>query len=251
MTQYGFFIDQSRCIGCNACTIACMQWHDIAPSPVKWMRVYQWEKGHFPEVRLHILPVMCYHCENPVCVKACKNKALYKEDTYGAVLVDSDKCQGSRRCWQACPYGAPQYDGDALGTKMSKCNMCMDRLRQGLKPICVLSCSMRALEFGPLGDLIKRYGNLRRLEDMPKDSITRPAVVFRPADGKTEVVPWDSKKALELWQKRNAENGEALPDVFTEINDVSKASTDIVGRNKLVLKAKNCAELMYYTTDNE
>ncbi len=251
MTQYGFFIDQSRCIGCNACTIACMQWHDIAPSPVKWMRVYQWEKGHFPEVRLHILPVMCYHCENPVCVKACKNKALYKEDTYGAVLVDSDKCQGSRRCWQACPYGAPQYDGDASGTKMSKCNMCMDRLRQGLKPICVLSCSMRALEFGPLGELIKRYGNLRRLEDMPKDSITRPAVVFRPADGKTEVVPWDSKRALELWQKRNAENGEVLPDVFTEINDVSKASTDIVGRNKLVLKAKNCDELMYYTTDNE
>jgi anaerobic dimethyl sulfoxide reductase subunit B (iron-sulfur subunit) len=251
MTQYGFFIDQSRCIGCNACTIACMQWHDIAPSPVKWMRVYQWEKGHFPEVSLHILPVMCYHCENPVCVKACKNKALYKEDTYGAVLVDSYKCQGSRRCWQACPYGAPQHDGDALGTKMSKCNMCMDRLRQGLKPICVLGCSMRALEFGPLGDLIKRYGNLRSLEDMPKDSITRPAVVFRPADGKTEVVPWDSKRALELWQKRNAENGEALPDVFTEITDVSNASTDIVGRNKLVLKAKNCDELMYYTTDDE
>ena len=251
MTQYGFFIDQSRCIGCNACTIACMQWHDIDPGPVKWMRVYQWEKGVFPNVSLHMLPVMCYHCENPVCVKACKNEALYKEETYGAVLVDSDKCQGTRRCWHACPYGAPQYDGDALGAKMSKCNMCMDRLMQGLKPICVLSCSMRALEFGPLDELIRRYGNLRRLEDMPKDSITQPAALFKPAEDKTTVVPWDPKRALELWQKRRQENGEPLPDVFAEIPDVTEASTDIVGRNRLVLKAKNSDELMYYTTDNE
>jgi anaerobic dimethyl sulfoxide reductase subunit B (iron-sulfur subunit) len=251
MTQYGFFIDQSRCIGCNSCTISCMQWNDIPPSPVKWMRVYQWEKGTFPNVRLHMLPVMCYHCENPVCVKACKNAALYKEDTFGAVLVNSEKCQGSRRCWQACPYGAPQYDGDASGAKMSKCNMCMDRLKQGLKPICVLSCSMRALEFGPLDDLVKRYGNLRRLEDMPRDAITRPAVVFKPVDEKIQVVPWDFKKALALWKKRMPDSGQPLPDVFAETTDVTGAPTDIVGRNRLVLKAKDSAELMYYTTDNE
>ena len=35
MSQYGFFVDQSRCIGCNQCTVACMQWHDIQPGPVK------------------------------------------------------------------------------------------------------------------------------------------------------------------------------------------------------------------------
>ncbi len=251
MTQYGFFIDQSRYIGCNACSIACMQWHNIPPSPVKWMRVYQWEKGTFPDVRLHILPVTCYHCEDPVCVRACETRALYKEDTYGAVLVDSDKCQGRRKCWQACPYGAPQFHGDEPGAKMSKCTMCIDRLRQGLKPICVLSCSMRALEFGPLDDLIRNYGTIRRLEDMPRDSITRPAVVLRPAQDKVQVVPWDSNRALELWQKRNSDNGEPLPDVFQEITDVTGASTDIVGRNKLVLKAKTCEELMYYTTDDE
>ena len=94
MTQYGFFIDQSRCIGCNQCTIACMQWHDIPPGPVKLMRVYQWEKGNFPEIGLKALPVNCYHCENPVCVKACPSGALFKEKKYGAVLVDADKCEG-------------------------------------------------------------------------------------------------------------------------------------------------------------
>jgi len=251
MTQYGFFVDLSRCTGCNSCTVSCMQWHDIPPGTVKWMRVYQWETGIFPNTRLHMLPVPCYHCEDPVCVKACPTGAIYKEEKYGAVLVAPDKCEGTRKCWKACPYGAPQYEGDEPGIKMSKCNMCIDRLEQGLKPICVLSCSMRALEFAPLGELERRYGNLKRLEDMPKDSITKPAVVFKPADPKKQVIPWDSNRALELWRKRQPHEGKPLPDIFTEISDVTQTPEDIVGRNRLVLKARNTKELMYYTTDNE
>jgi len=228
-----------------------MQWHDIPPGTVKWMRVYQWEKGVFPNVRLHMMPVLCYHCENPVCIKACPNEAIYKEEKYGAVLVDPEKCTGTRKCWKACPYGVPQFQGDEPSTKMSKCNMCIERLEQGLTPICVLSCSMRALEFGPIDELEKKYGHLKRLEDMPKDSITKPAVVFKPADPKRQVIPWDSRRALELWQKRQPHEGEPLPDVFTEISEVTEAPQEIVGRHKLVLKAKNSQELMYYTTDNE
>jgi len=110
---------------------------------------------------------------------------------------------------------------------------------------------MRALEFGPLEEIIKKYGNLRQLEDMPKGSITRPAAVFKPVDLPKEVLPWDSNKALELWRKRHSDSGGPLPDVFEEISDVTNAPTDIVGRNKLVLKTKNCEELMYYTTDDE
>ena len=251
MPQYGFFIDQSRCIGCNACVIACKQWHDIHPGPIKWMRVYQWEKGIFPNTRLHILPIPCYHCENPVCMKPCPAGAIYKEEKYGAVLVDPDKCVGSRNCWKACPYGAPQYDMDKSGSKMSKCNMCIDRLEQGLKPICVLSCSMRALEFGPLDELREKYGNLRSMEDMPKDSITDPAVVFKPSEPKKQVIPWDSDRALELWQHRQPHKGKSLPDIFTEKSSVTQATQAIIGRNRLVLKARNTEELMYYTTDDE
>ena len=88
MTQYGFFIDLSRCIGCNACLIACKQWHDIQPGPTKWLRVYQWEKGAFPDIEVHTLPIMCFHCQNPACVEACPNKAITKDEKYGAVLVD-------------------------------------------------------------------------------------------------------------------------------------------------------------------
>lgn len=248
--QYGFFIDQSRCIGCNSCTIACMEWHDIPPGSVRWMRVHQWEKGVFPSVRLHILPVMCYHCENPICAKSCPNGAIHKEKKYGAVLVDPDKCQGTRKCWRVCPYGAPQFEDDGPGKKMSKCTMCIDRLEQGLKPICVLSCSMRALEFGPLEEIVAKYGNLRRVEDMPKER-TRPAAVFRPSDRKGQVVPWDHERALELWAKRQNADGEVLPDVFGSRSEVTEAAHEIVGRNRLVLKPRNAGELGYYTTDDE
>ena len=252
MTQYGFFVDLSRCIGCNACVIACKQWHGIEPGPVKWMRVYQWESGVFPDTRIHVLPIMCYHCENPICAKACPHGAIHKEDKYGAVLVNAGKCQSNRKCWAACPYGTPQFEADgAQNMKMSKCDMCIDRLEDGLKPICVLSCSLRALEFGPLDDLIKRYGNQRRIDEMPKDTITRPAVVFKPVEPKKQIVPWDHHRALELWQKRKAQNGHKLPDVFGDIAGVTQAPTEIVGRNKLVLKAKSSEELMYYTTDDE
>jgi len=251
LRQCGFFVDLSRCIGCNTCVVACKQWHGIDPGPTKWMRVYQWEEGAFPDIRLHILPIMCYHCEKPVCLKACPQRAIYKEEKYGAVLVDRDKCRGSRRCWKACPYGAPQFEGDEPDLKMSKCTMCIDRLEEGLKPICVLSCSMRALEFGPLDELVEKYGNLRSSVDMPKSSYTSPAVVFKPADPRKQIVPWNSYQALKLWQRRQPYNGESLPDTFNELSDVTQVPKEIVGRNKLLLKAKNSAELMYYTTDDE
>lgn len=250
MTQYGFFFDQSRCIGCSACTIACKQWHDVPGASEKWMRVYQWEKGAYPDTRLIFLAISCYHCQNPVCVKACSRGALYKEERYGAVLLDADRCRGDRKCWKACPYGAPQYSGDAPGLKMSKCNMCIDRLGQGLKPICVMSCSMRAWEFGPLEELARKYGNLKTLEDLPRDSITRPSVVFRPPQARKPVLPWDSEKALALWQKRETQ-GEPLPDIFESMTEVTGVPREIVGRNRLVLKPKNSDELIYFTTDND
>lgn len=251
MLQYGFFIDLSRCTGCNACVIACKQWHDIPPGPVKWMRVYQWEKGAFPNIQLSILPIMCFHCKRPACAKACPNHAIYKEDKYGAVLVDPGKCKGERECWHACPYGSPQFEGDEPGLQMSKCNMCIDRLEKGLSPICVLSCSLRALEFGRLDELKKKYGNLRTFENMPKDSITNPSVVFKFPEPKKQIVPWDAVRALELWQKRHPDNGELIPDIFPEISDATRPAEGVVGRNRLVLKAKDTEELMYYTTDDE
>jgi Fe-S-cluster-containing dehydrogenase component len=160
MTQYGFFFDQSRCVACQTCAVACKDWNDIAAGPAKPLRIFAWEKGAFPALRINTLFAPCYHCENPVCVDVA-NGAMYKEDKYGAVLIDPDKANDPnlKAAWNACPYGAITFDSDSPDSTAYKCNMCIDRLEQGKQPICVMSCPQRALDFGPLDQMTEKYGN--------------------------------------------------------------------------------------------
>lgn len=134
---------------------------------------------------------------------------------------------------------------------MSKCTMCIDRLEEGLRPICVLSCSLRALDFGPIEELRAKYGELRQLEDMPEGGITGPAVVFKPHDEKREVIPWNADRGPELWRERGPFAPGGLPPVLQKKTDLTGPPKDIIGRGKPVLKAKSIREMMYYTTDDE
>lgn len=251
MAQYGFFFDQSRCTGCRACSIACKGWYDLPPGPLKYMRVYQWEQGAFPDLRLGLLAINCYHCEKPACMDACPHQAIFKEEKYGAVLVDQERCQGERECWEACPYGAIVYASDKAGEKAHKCTMCIDRLEEGELPICVHSCSLRALDFGPIEELRKKYGDLDTLEELPDGGMTRPSAVFKPRDGKKQLIPWDANKALELWQQRGPFAPADLPPTYTEKEAVTHPSPGTVGRDRLVLKPKSVEELMVATRDDE
>lgn len=244
MTQYGFFFDQTRCYGCQACSIACKDWNDIAPGPEKWMSVFEWEKGTFPRIRLFELAFSCGHCEQPACIPACPHEAIFKEETYGAVLVDQGKCEGERACFAACPYGSPKFSSDDPKTRMSKCTMCIDRLDDGLQPICVLSCPMRALDFGPMEELKAKYGNCSQLEDMPAPG-TRPAWVAKPHEEKKELVPLDSAAVVELSMARGN-----LPPIFTDPDDLIPPE-GVVRRNKLVMKNATVSEVMANTTNNQ
>lgn len=246
MVQYGFFFDQSRCGACQTCTVACKDWNGLKPGPEKWIRIYEWETGVWPNVTLHTLQFACGHCENPVCIDACVKagqSAMYKEEKYGAVLIDQEKCNGCRQCWVACPYGAISFADDAPDTKASKCTMCIDRLQKGLNPICVLSCTLRACDFGPLEELTKKYGTLRQLEGMPDPSTVKPATIFKPIMPKKQIIPYDANEALNLWAKRSG-YGNNLPPVFASSADVTSVPEGLVFRKKLNMKPKNAAELM-------
>lgn len=246
VAQHGFFFDQSRCSGCRACTLACKSWNGLPPGPLKYLKIFEYEKGSFPDVRVHFQWMPCYHCEKPVCVSKCPFGAIYKEDKYGAVLIDNQKCTGCRLCYQACPYGAPVFESDEKKIKAQKCTMCIDRLEMGLKPVCVLSCPNRALDFGPLNSLIMKYKGLRDLEDLPSSQLTQPAVVFKPHAGKRQLVPYNAKRAMELLMKRDP-----LPAVFKSSDNVKEIPKGTIGRSELVIKHKSAADLMRYTRSDD
>lgn len=245
MTQYGFYYDQSRCFGCQTCSVACKDWNNIEPGPEKWMACYEWEKGTYPHTRLHELAFPCGHCEDPVCMSACSNDAIFKEDKYGAVLVDADKCTGERDCLKACPYGSPRFANDAPGTKMTKCTMCIDRLENGDIPMCVASCPLRALDFGPMDELIEKYGNLRQLEEMP-DPTTKPSWVATPHAPKQTLVPFDAEKAIELSMQRGD-----MGTLFESESDLIPKEKDVIVHNKLVMKNMTADEVMAATINNK
>jgi len=246
MTQHGFFFDQSRCTGCQTCSVACKNYHDLPPGPLKYLRIYQYEKGSFPDVRLHTQWVPCYHCERPVCVDACPSEAIHKEPEYGAVLIDGEKCDGCRLCYDACPYGAPVFESDETGVRARKCTLCIDRLLRGEKPICVIACPLRALDFGPLDELTPIYGKTRDLEDLPNSQATGPCVVFKARREKRRLVPYDSEKALGLFMKRDP-----LPAVFASISEMTEIPDGLVGRGKLVLKHSSAEDLLRCTRNDE
>lgn len=233
MTQYGFFFDQSRCTGCQNCALACKAKNAIPPGPVRWLRFFQWEKGSFPNVRVHTLFAPCYHCENPVCVDAADG-AMIKEEKYGAVLIDPDKATSPamRKAWVACPYAAIVFDSDAPDAKASMCDMCIDRLEQKKLPVCVLVCPQRALDFGAFDELQKKYGTNRDLEEMPSSATAKPAIIFKPMTPKKAIVPYNASKALELWARRDP-----LPSVFGAPEDATSIPEGIISRSKLNMRA--------------
>lgn len=246
MTQFGFFFDQGRCTGCQTCAVACKSHHGLPPGPVKYLRIYQYEKGPFPDVRLHVQWIPCYHCEEPSCLGVCPNEAIYKETHYGAVLIDKERCDGCRLCYEACPYGAPMFDGDKPGSKAEKCTMCIDRLDRGERPICVLACPMRALDFGPMEELRRAYGERMDLEDLPDGRITRPSVLFKAKAEKRPLIPYDKERALELLMRRDP-----LPAVFASISEVTEIPHGMVGRAGLVIKHDSPRDLLRCTTNDE
>ena len=244
----GSFFDQSRCGDCRACSVACRTWYGIPEGPVKWVRMFAWEKGSFPDtIRVHTLFAPCYHCENPVCVDAA-NGAMYKEEKYGVVLIDPDKATSIdlRKANQACPYGAIQFDSDAMDATASKCTMCIDRLEQGMMPVCVNACPFRALDFGPLDTLLTKYGTNRDLEDVPSSVTTTPSVIFKPhVATKTPLVPYNVSRALQLLGNRDP-----LPPLFNASSDVTDVPAGLIGHNKPIMQPRNVAEAMRATQND-
>jgi anaerobic dimethyl sulfoxide reductase subunit B len=189
--QYGIYINENRCMGCFACVVACKDWHDVPAGPASWIRVKTIEKGKYPNLFVAFLPVTCNHCFNPACVSICPEKAITKRPEDGIVVVDQEACLGQDQCGlclDACPYHAPQF-GEEANARMQKCDLCLDRLSEGKKPICVISCPLQVIDTGPLDELRAKYGDVRETEGFTYSEELAPSITFNPKKDAGSLTP--------------------------------------------------------------
>lgn len=189
--RWVMIIDLRKCVGCHACTIACVAENKLPPGVV-YRPVLEEEWGVYPNVGRRFTPRPCMQCDNPPCTPVCPVTATYKNEE-GVVIVDYDQCIGCRACLTACPYGArtsdfgltyneanPVADGLIAGRVTAesyeraanfeydearprqghespignarKCHFCLHRVGVGELPACVSTCIGRATLFGDAND---------------------------------------------------------------------------------------------------
>lgn len=162
--HWAMVIDARRCVGCQACVVACKSENNVALGVYRtWVDVFQTGdtvpdpqgdivvggQSYRQEVQLHAIPKLCNHCDNPPCVEVCPVKATFKRQD-GIVLVDHRLCIGCGTCVNACPYNARYID--PVSHTADKCTFCVERVDAGLLPACVTTCTGRARIFGDLQD---------------------------------------------------------------------------------------------------
>ncbi|MBU0595575.1 4Fe-4S dicluster domain-containing protein [Candidatus Bipolaricaulota bacterium] len=199
-------IDLKRCYGCYACMMACKTANHTPPN-VFWSRVLKAESGTFPNTVRQAMPVLCFHCEDPGCVKVCPTKATYVNED-GVVVIDKDVCVGCKYCMMGCPYGArytvPEWksyfpEGLPLSALekfqkkaweeksgcgvATKCDFCTDRRKEGKEPACVAACPANARIFGDLDDPTSEISDLIKKNRgfvLKPEQGTKPKVYYLP-----------------------------------------------------------------------
>jgi formate dehydrogenase iron-sulfur subunit len=160
-------IDISKCIGCKACQVACMEWNDLRDEVGSNVGVYDnprdltadsWTVMKFSEVEVQqgklewlIRKDGCMHCADPGCLKACPSPGAIVQYTNGIVDFHEEHCIGCGYCITGCPFNVPRIS--SKDSKAYKCTLCSDRVSVGMEPACVKTCPTGAIVFGSKEDM--------------------------------------------------------------------------------------------------
>ena len=147
MSELAFFIDYSRCIGCQACVQACAECDTHRGRSLIHLETIERRDS------VQTAPQVCMHCEDPICAQVCPADAI-KQTPDGVVQSSlKPRCIGCSNCVLACPFGVPKYEGDA--DQMMKCDMCYDRTSTGRRPMCATVCPSGALAFTTVEEIMR------------------------------------------------------------------------------------------------
>jgi len=187
-----FLIDTTVCTACRGCQVACKQWHNLPAEKTKNRGSYQnpadlsFNTYKLVRMREEIIdgklkwlffPDQCRHCLEPPCQDtAGEPTAIFTDQATGAVIYTSNtKGLIADEIIESCPYNIPRKAPD--GT-LAKCDMCLDRVENGLLPICVKTCPTGAVNFGDRNEILSLAQ--KRLADV-KDKYPQ-AMLIDPDD---------------------------------------------------------------------
>jgi formate dehydrogenase iron-sulfur subunit len=193
-------IDISKCIGCKACQVACMQWNDLRDDIGTNVGVYDnptdltdqsWTVMRFSEIARDdgtmewlIRKDGCMHCEDPGCLKACPAPGAIVKYANGIVDFISSNCIGCGYCIAGCPFDIPRIS--KVDNKAYKCSLCSDRVAVGQAPACVKTCPTGALQFGSKVDMVAR--GEKRVRDLQERGFQKAALYDPAGVGGTHVM---------------------------------------------------------------
>ena len=198
-------IDQTRCIGCHACTTACKS-ENVVPVGVTRTYVKHVDVGAWPQARRAHQVTRCNQCAHAPCVAACPTAAMFQRPD-GIVDFDKRVCIGCKACMAACPYDAIFINPEDHSAE--KCNFCAHRIDSGLEPACVVVCPVEAIIVGDMNDPDSRIANYVGREAMEvrrPEKETLPKVFYKGAHQATldplaarrpdgDLLMWSEQKA--------------------------------------------------------
>jgi formate dehydrogenase iron-sulfur subunit len=193
-------IDTTKCIGCKACQVACMEWNDLRDEIGTNIGHYQnphdltensWTLMRFAEVENTkgdlewlIRKDGCMHCEDPGCLKACPSPGAIVQYVNGIVDFHEENCIGCGYCVTGCPFDVPRIS--KKDHKAYKCTLCSDRVAVGLEPACIKSCPTGALVFGTKDDMKQHAAE--RVEDLKSRGFDQAGLYDPQGVGGTHVM---------------------------------------------------------------
>ena len=181
-SEMGFYIDPSRCIGCESCVQACTECDSHKGHSMIHLEFV--DRAHSTQT----VPVVCMHCDSPTCAEVCPADAIKRTDDGVVQTARKPRCIACNNCVLACPFGVPKMKVEF--ELMMKCDMCYDRTSAGKRPMCATVCPSGALFFGTRAQIEQqrpRSSPLSRFQ-FGKQTITTKVQMMVPRARRPEVL---------------------------------------------------------------